>query len=192
MTTGQPGRGPCGPPVRARDGTGTAAPRCLLCDSRGGALYTRPWASFPGEQALEGFDAEHLLEADVALDGQVFQSSGHLGLTWIRIPWLRLGPQPGLGVAVIADASEIDGLALRHTGAERGRVLRRVTKIEFPGDGDLCIEASSTATGTVNCTRDGVGNLNSISLLTVIVRTNLPMTPSGIFGSFMLVYFPNP
>ena len=44
-------------------------------------------------------------------------------------------------------------------------ILRRVTKIEFPGDGGLCIEASSTVTGTVNCTRDGVGNLNSISLL---------------------------
>ena len=44
-------------------------------------------------------------------------------------------------------------------------VLRRVTKIEFPGDGGVCIEASSTVTGTVDCTRDGVGNLNLISLL---------------------------
>ena len=43
--------------------------------------------------------------------------------------------------------------------------LRRVAEIEFPGDGGLCIEASSTVTGTVNCTRDEVENLNSISLL---------------------------
>ena len=41
-------------------------------------------------------------------------------------------------------------------------------KIEFPGDGGLRIEASSTVTGTVNCTRDGVGNLNSISLLSLL------------------------
>ena len=77
------------------------------------------------------------LEADVALDDQVLQSSGHLGLTWIRIPcllWrLGLGPRPGLGVAGIADASEIDGLALRHTGAERGRVLT----LRAPLDGPL-------------------------------------------------------
>ena len=45
--------------------------------------------------------------------------------------------------------------------------VRRVAEIEFPGDGGLCIEASSTVTGTVNCTRDEVGNLNSISLLSV-------------------------
>ena len=46
--------------------------------------------------------------------------------------------------------------------------LRRATKIEFPGDGGLRIEANSTVTGTVNCTRDGVGNLNSISLLSSV------------------------
>ena len=45
------------------------------------------------------------------------------------------------------------------------RRLRRVTKIEFPGDGGFCIEARVTVTGSVNCARDEVGNLNSISLL---------------------------
>ena len=40
-----------------------------------------------------------------------------------------------------------------------------MTKIEFPGGVGLCIEASSTVTGTVNRTRDQVGTFNSISLL---------------------------
>ena len=63
----------------------------------------------------------------------------------------------------------------RFTWAGIGRpdetsMLRRVAEIEFPGDGGLCIEASSTVTGTVNCTRDEVGNLNSISLLSAPAR----------------------
>ena len=61
--------------------------------------------------------------------------------------------------------------AFRHH-AIRADSLRRVMKIEFPGDGGLCIEASSTVTGTVNCTRDGVGNLNSISLLSAAPDTH--------------------
>ena len=39
--------------------------------------YACPSASFAGEQALEGFDAERL-QAGVALDGEVFEPSGQL------------------------------------------------------------------------------------------------------------------
>ncbi len=58
--------------------------------------------------------------------------------------------------------TESAAAALREAGAIVQEV-RRVTKIEFPGGVGLCIEASSTVTGTVNCTRDQVGNFNSIS-----------------------------
>ena len=58
------------------------------------------------------------------------------------------------------EAAALDWLACLGWTLARGHDnLRRVTKIEFPGDGGLRIEASSTVTGTVNCTRDGVGNL---------------------------------
>ena len=53
-------------------------------------------ASFAGEQALEGFDAERL-EAGVALDGEMLQPSGQLGLDVDQDPAFALaaGAAPG-------------------------------------------------------------------------------------------------